>query len=265
MFHVHPEYRDRLAAAGIASFADAAALKPADRYVEKQGRSTGRYRLSIAGETLSLYVKKHSRLSWWRRMITAAGSFAGPNEWRNLQTAAALGVRVPESVFVGTGQTHECGSVLAVRELEGYLPLHEYVPGPLSRLPEPARHRRKRALIARLADAVRRLHRNFYYHRDLYLCHFYLRDDPTAPDGLDLVVIDFGRLLRSRLRRWQVKDLAGLLYSSGVSGVSRTDRLRFFKSYLAVERLDRRSKRLARQVLAKAERYRRHNARRGAA
>jgi heptose I phosphotransferase len=259
MFRVHPHYRDRLTRAGITTFRDAAALSPTDDYAEKQGRSTGRYRLDVGGETLSLYVKKQFRLPWWRRTAAALGTFPGPLEWKNLQTAAALGVRVPEVVFCGAERGHRCRSVLAVRELEGYQALHRYVPGALADLPEPTRRRRKRALIARLAETARLLHGNRYFHRDLYFCHFYLRDDASAPDGFDLVLIDFGRLLRSRVSRWRIKDLAGLLYSSDVPGVSRTDRLRFLLQYLGVPRLDAQAKRLARRVLAKAARYRRHN------
>src|SRR5687767_8066514 len=108
MFRVHPNYRDRLAAAGITSFDDAAALEPTDDYAAKQGRSTGRYRLDAGGETLSLYVKKQFRLPWWRRMLAGLGTFPGPREWRNLQTAAELGVRVPDAVFDGADRDHVC-------------------------------------------------------------------------------------------------------------------------------------------------------------
>lgn len=265
MFQTHPQYRDLLTAAGIASHAGAAALAPTDDYVEKQGRSTGRYRLEIGGEMLSLYVKKHFRLPWWQRPLAMLGTFPGPHEWKNLQTVAALGVRVPDAVFVGAERDHACASVLAVRELEGYLPLHIYVPGPLARIPEPARRRRKQALIARLVDVARRLHANHYHHRDFYLCHFFLRDDPAAPDGFDLVLIDFGRLLHSRMPRWRVKDIAGLLFSTDVPGVSRTDRLRFYKQYLGIKKLDEPAKRWARRIMAKVQRYKRHNDARRAA
>jgi heptose I phosphotransferase len=260
MFWIDPLHQRRIAMAGLDYYEAAADLHPTDDYVQKQGRSTGRYRIEIHGETLSLYVKKHFRLSWWLRRFAPLWMFPGPHEWRNLKIAASLGVRVPEAVFAGAERENPCGSVLGVRELVGYLPLHIYVPGPLARMPEPERSRRKRALIARLADTARRLHGRRYYHRDFYLCHFFLRDDPAATDGFDLVLIDFGRLLHSRLGRWQIKDLAALLFSTDIAGVSPKDRLRFFKQYLGVKKLDADGRALLRRVTAKADRYRRHNA-----
>lgn len=259
MYLTHPDYRSQLATLKLENFNAAAALVPTDDHHCKQGRSTARYRLDVGDEVLSLYVKKHFRLPWWMRRFAPSRAFPGPHEWKNLQIAASLGVRVPDAVFAGAERDHECGSVLAVRELEGYLPLHIYVPGPLARMAEPQRSVRKAALIARLVDFARRLHGKHYFHRDFYLCHFFLREDPTAPDGFDLVLIDFGRLLKSRLRRWRVKDLAALCFSTFVDGVSRTDRLRFFKQYLCLTKLDAGSKRLLRAVLAKADRYHRHN------
>lgn len=259
MFWIAPEYRRSLAEAAVASYEDAARLQPTDDYVEKQGRSTGRYRLDVGGITLSLYVKKHMRLPWWQRALGATQWFPGPMEQANLERAAELGIRVPDTVFAGADPRHPCGSLLATRELEGYLPLHIYIPGPLARLPEPQRRRRKRALIARMVDVAQRLHVEGLYHRDFYLCHFFLRDDPQSPDGFDLVLIDLGRLLSSRWSRWRVKDLAALLFSADVPGISRTDRLRFYLRYLGKRKLDAPARRLARRILRKAERYRRHN------
>ena len=74
-----------------------------------------------------------------------------------------------------------------------------------------------------------------------------------------------GRLLHSRLPRWQVKDLAALLFSTYIPGVTRTDRLRFFKQYLGLKKLDAEAKRYAYRIQRKAERYRRHNRGRAAA
>ncbi|MGC3967571.1 MAG: hypothetical protein QM775_09435 [Pirellulales bacterium] len=147
MFWINPQYRPQLAKATLESYEAAAALRPSDDYVEKQGRSTGRYRIDVGGETLSLYVKKHFRLPWWRRMFGAAASFPGPQEQEYLEKAASLGIRVPETVFAGADPAHPCGSILATRELEGYMPLHIYIPGPLARMSATKRRLRKRALI----------------------------------------------------------------------------------------------------------------------
>ena len=143
-----------LGAAALDRYDAAAALVPTDDYVEKQGRSTGRYRLAIGDTTLSLYVKKHMRLPWWQRRFGSRRSFPGPAEAANLRHAAELGIRVPETVFAGANPAHPCGSLLATRELEGYLPLHIYIPGPLARMPEGERRARKRALIGRLAARI---------------------------------------------------------------------------------------------------------------
>ena len=259
MFWINPEYRALLADATLESYEAAAELRPTDDYVEKQGRSTGRYRLKVGGDVLSLYVKKHYRLPWWRRMFGAAQSFPGPLEQAYLEKAASLGVRVPETVFSGADPSHPCGSILATRELEGYMPLHIYIPGPLARMPAAQRRRRKSALIARIVDMARRLHVQKLYHLDFYVCHMFLRDDPDRPDGFDLVLIDLGRLLSSRLSRWQIKDLGALCFSTYVPGVTRTDRLRFFKQYFDIKKLSPESKRMARRIMWKADRYHRHN------
>jgi heptose I phosphotransferase len=259
MFWINPAYRPLLTASSLDSYEAIAAWNPTDDFIAKQGRSTGRYRIEVGGRGMNLYVKKHMRLSWWQRKFAAAKTFQGPSEQANIERVAALGVRVPETIFAGADGAATCASLFATRALDGYSPLHLYIAGPLAKLSADARRRRKQALVRRLVDIGRRLHDARLYHRDFYLCHFYLRDDADCEDGFDLVLIDLGRLLESRLSRWKIKDLAGLLFSSEVAGVTRTDRMRFFKQYVGIAKLDAGAKRLARRIEAKAERYRRHN------
>ena len=126
MFWIAPEYRERLSAAAVASYDDAARLEPTDDYVEKQGRSTGRYRLDVGDRTLSLYVKKHLRLPWWQRLLGATRLFPGPAEHANLRRAAELGIRVPEAVFAGADARHlpRARSPSAVAEARAAIPHH---------------------------------------------------------------------------------------------------------------------------------------------
>ena len=81
---------------------------------------------------------------------------------------------------------------------------------------------------------IGRFHALGYVHRDLYLSHVFF--DATAPPPHRLRLIDLQRVLRPvwRKRRWIVKDLAALNYSTPTTMASRTDRLRWLRSYLRV-------------------------------
>jgi heptose I phosphotransferase len=259
MFWIHPEYRTTLKAAAADGYDALAALVPIDDFHEKQGRSTGRYRLSGGGEPVRLYLKKYMRLPWWQRWLAPIGGFPGPRELANLERAAALGIAVPEPVVAGADRHHRCKSLLATRELEGYLPLHEFIPARFAAVRTHEERALKRALIERLAEVARRLHSAKLFHRDFYLCHFFIRERPQRASRFNLVLIDLGRLRYSKLPRWRVKDLAQLLFSSDLPGITRTDRLRFFRCYLGLARLDVAARRLLRRIERKATRYHRHN------
>jgi hypothetical protein len=75
---------------------------------------------------------------------------------------------------------------------------------------------------------------------------------------IDLQRVQYRRWWRDR---WVVKDLAQLNYSAPPEAISCTDRLRFLKTYLDVDRLGRRERRLIRRIVAKTARIARHDAR----
>jgi hypothetical protein len=120
-----------------------------------------------------------------------------------------------------------------------------------------------RSLLPMTASLVSRFHARGYVHRDLYLAHIFY--DPEAPPEESLHLIDLQRVMmpRWRRRRWIVKDIASLSYSTPTELVSRTDRLRWLKAYLGVRKLDAPAKRFARHVAAKSRRIGRHDHRRG--
>jgi membrane-associated phospholipid phosphatase len=100
------------------------------------------------------------------------------------------------------------------------------------------------------------MHGAGFTHRDLYLCHLFLR-----PDG-GLTLIDLQRVTRGGPghRRRAVKDLAALNYSAPSPAVTRADRMRFLLAYLGRRRLGAAGGRLARRIVRKTERIRRHDA-----
>lgn len=87
----------------------------------------------------------------------------------------------------------------------------------------------KRRLLMRVADFARRFHDAGLVHRDFYLCHLLEHPDADRPLG----VLDLHRALifEEIPRRWRLKDLAALLYSSLDLPVSRLSWLRFVRVY----------------------------------
>jgi heptose I phosphotransferase len=247
-----------------------------DRFSAKQGRSTGRWILHANGpgpRRLAVYLKRHYRLPWWDAILATlwpgGGWSAAFREWDHLEWARAAGVSVPRAVaaaeFIGPGSLLR--SVLAVEELADMLPLNEAVPLAAARL-SPADFRRwKRGLIAEMARVTRLIHDRRRFHKDLYLCHFYVaRGDAAEADTKwrgRVFLIDLHRLGRHpwTWMWWRMKDLAQLLYSSDVSGVDARDRMCFWRAYRGPGPRRRADRWLLRMVLFKWRRYRLHNER----
>jgi len=241
-----------------------------DQFHTKQGRSSGRWVLENQGKRLAVFLKRHYRLPWWQGWLAmfwpGHGWSPAMQEWRNLHWARGQGLPVPAKVAVAEfiGPWGKLQSFLAIEELAGMLPLHEAIPL-AARLLDPDTFRRwKKHLVVELARIARTLHDRCYFHKDLYLCHFFI---PRA--DLDRVVdfrgrvhvIDLHRLAHhpwTRLR-WQVKDLAQFLYSSEIDGVDVRDRLRFWRLYLGP---GRRGCWLESLIRFKWRRYRGHNQKR---
>ncbi len=101
----------------------------------------------------------------------------------------------------------------------------------------PAGFPQKTAIIKRVAWMVGQMHRHGMNHRDCYICHFHVDasalQDKAHPAELHIYVIDLHRaqIRRHVPRRWQIKDLAGLYFSAMDVGLTRSDMLRFIKTY----------------------------------
>jgi heptose I phosphotransferase len=102
-----------------------------------------------------------------------------------------------------------------------------------------------------VAAVARAFHQAGYNHRDLYCCHFFVREH--EPGVFQVNLIDLQRVENRRLplRRWRIKDLAQLAYSAPRERISCADKLAFMKLYLGVQKLRPCDKQLIRQVLAK--------------
>lgn len=241
---------------------------------EKQGRSTCRWVLQRDARRLSVYLKRHYRLPWLHGLLATlwpGGAWSpGMRERRNLLETAAHGLPAPKVVAAGEwiGPRGRLQSFLAIEELVGMLPLHQAIPLARMRLDPAEFCRWKEGLVAEMARLARLLHDRRTYHKDFYLCHFYIaRDDTALPPATwreRVVVIDLHRLKRHRWTWpiWLLKDLGGLLYSSHVDGVTWRDRLRFWRAYWPSNGRAWHERWWAWCVALKGANYRRQNAKR---
>lgn len=249
-------------------------VRVTDKLHEKQGRSIARWTLTAAdGRTLVVFLKRHYELPAWdglkAKLSPRRAWSPGLGEWEHLEWAAAQGFPVPRAVAAGEfrGPGLKLQSFLAVEELAGMLPLHEAVPQAFAMLDENSFATWKRGLLTELARLSRELHRRRMFHKDLYFCHFYVResDIATPPESWvnRVVMIDFHRLARHRLGwTWYViKDMAQLFYSSNVPGVTDADRDHLWAEYRNGDwhGVTRPPEWLKGPILAKARRYQRHH------
>jgi tRNA A-37 threonylcarbamoyl transferase component Bud32 len=154
------------------------------------------------------------------------------SEWINHAKMLAAGFRVPQPA--AGGLLSDGRGLFATVRLHDRYPMDDI----WSTLD------RKKAVRA-VADLARRLHACSLCHKDLYLNHLFV-----ARGGDEITIIDLARMIRTRARRWRVKDLAALLMSA--QGLwSRTDAMRALKRYGG-------DRKLARAVIRKAAKMARH-------
>lgn len=195
-------------------------------------------RFSLDGK--GYFAKLHQGVGWreiiknllqWRLPVLGAR-----NEWRAIRRFEELGVATMAVAGFGERGTPPAWlqSFLITDELANTESLEDYC---RSWPTNPPPIRLKRALIEKVANIAERLHNSGVNHRDFYICHFLLDlasvTAPFTPEKLVLSLIDLHRVqLRSRTpRRWVLKDLAALHFSSMDVGLTRRDRLRFLRIY----------------------------------
>lgn len=257
-----PDFRAGLEEAGLDTFDAVMATGRGHCMRALEDRENWRLELPAEGSAgRRVFLKKHHVRSLGSRWQARFGGVPGPTPGRveaeNVRRLTAEGIGVMRLVAYGEKLRRNglAESFVITEELRGFAPLDEFLcrrfaPPPRRSAPRDPDYQR---LIFEVADVARRLHGGGFNHRDLYCCHFFVRE--PAPGRFEVRLIDLQRVQhRTRFRdRWLVKDLAQLAWSAPPGRVSCADRLRFVKHYLGVRRLRPRDKRLVRRVLAKQQ------------
>jgi heptose I phosphotransferase len=194
---------------------------------------------------------------WLRAKIGASpGQTAGRVEARNVARLSRAGIAAMRLIAYGEKLRGDglLESFVLTEELVGYTQLDHFLRQRFAA--RETNHPSKRdhqlaQLIHDVAAVASKFHKLGYNHRDLYCCHFFIKE--PSPGRFKVNLIDLQRVEhRHRFRqRWLVKDLAQLAYSAPRERISTTQRLAFIKHYLGVRRLRPQDKRLIRAILAK--------------
>jgi hypothetical protein len=188
----------------------------------------------VDGRKIRLHVKRYT---------TADPMHAEVSGFRLLQEQA-----IPTANLVAWGHLADGRSFVITEDLAGY--------GAADKLIE--RGESFERLLASIADLAAKLHRAGLHHRDLYLCHFFadLSHDPPAVRLIDVARVR--RLPRFFARRWIVKDLAQLWYSTLSLAATDEQRTRLMARYSATRGIEF-DARLRRAIERKARWIARHD------
>lgn len=231
MLWIDPDYADAFPSGDLFGWA-----RRQEGKVYRQGKGRTTLRFERAGR--AFFLKRHSGIGWreiFKELLQGRlPALGAANEWLALRRLGDLHVLSLRPVAYGRRGWNPARqeSFLVTEELQGTLSLEDLALAWQARDDFVAL---KRKLIVQVAALAAALHGSGMNHRDLYICHLHIRRDWLAkPVGApEIFVIDLHRAqMRRRVpRRWQVKDLAGLDFSSMDAGLTERDRLRFVKAY----------------------------------
>jgi len=183
------------------------------------------------------FVKIHRGVGWGeiiKNWTTLKAPVLGAGqEWQAIAALQQAGVPTMTAVAYGEKGRNPAAqhSFIITEELAPTISLEDLsVDWPAN----PPLPQLKRALIERVAQMTRQMHRAGVNHRDCYICHFLLHtDQPLSVDNVPLSLIDLHRaqIRRKVPLRWRNKDLAGLYFSALNIGLTRGDKLRFLRTY----------------------------------
>ena len=209
---------------------------PEKIYRDKEGRRTLQF--EFAGR--SYFLKHHQGIGWQeivKNLLQLRLPVLGArNEY---EAAIALTKRNIDTLkpvaFAERGNNPaQQQSFLITETLTNTISLEDYCrPWPQKR----PGFKLKKQLISKVANSAKAMHGAGINHRDFYLCHFLLEQQAENKikrgENFRCYLIDLHRCQQRPQvpRRWQVKDLGGLLYSSMDTGLSARDYFRFIKIY----------------------------------
>ena len=256
---VNKDFSDFLDASGLDSFDDFMRLE--GTVVKSVVRERSTQRLDLEGVTV--YVKKHF-FPGIREILKNFLRFRFPlgalNEWRALLAFHAHNIPTITPICAGRKPLFwkiEKESFLLTDDLGEANRLNDFLKANGAMPCRGKMLETKKRILEKLAEITRRMHSAGLNHRDYYLGHI-LMDNTERLYVIDLHRVDVGDKVG---KRWMIKDLATLLFSSLEVPVTHGQRLAFYKRYRQISRLSAYDKTLIRLIVKKCNKIARHTRR----
>lgn len=264
-FFVEPQSQQALTEKGLTSM-DAVFSFDQGQKLDKKELADHRTRIQFeAGSPpVTLFLKRYDNPPIWTQLKNWLSQHRrvsfGDCDCLAAETLAAKGINTPKTIAKGRQWSglFEKRSFSITRRIPGRS-LEEKLPDFFENPQTPENQKLKRNFIDQLAQFIRKFHQSGYRHRDLYLCHIFHDDS----DNFHL--IDLARAFKPIIlsKRYRLKDIAQLYYSTPGRHFSKTDRLRFYLSYTGCDELSWKDKLFISRVKAKAKKMAKHDAKRG--
>ena len=225
VFHVSPQYQPLMRVVGL----DAETIFSHPQIVvwrKLADRENCTLDAEFDGRRVRLHVKRYTSTA------------PAQDEVKGIELLQSAGI--PTVPLVGWGTTAGGRSFVMTEDLQGYAAADKALAAglPFASILEPT------------ADLAAKLHRAGLHHRDLYLCHFFVR----AEQPEDVRLIDPARVAKlSGLfrNRWIVKDLAQFWYSTLALPITDEQREQWLARY--------RGERMKPAILRKVQSIARHD------
>ena len=269
-FFIDREYQRALSEAGLSSIDEVFSFEAA-KNLTKSNLASYRSRLKFeinfpkqASSTI-VFMKRYDcppvviqLRNWLSHHNHKSEAF---HEFDAVVKLTAAGINTPKVISYGEQRNalFETRSFIIIEKIPDAESLERKLPDCFDEPATIERLKQRRNFIVQAATFIKKFHKTNYRHRDLYLSHIF------HSESNKFYLIDLARVFRPIImrKRFQIKDIAQVYYSAPGKHFSKTDRMRFYKTYVGQNRLRRKDKAFIRKVINKAEQMARHDIKHG--
>jgi tRNA A-37 threonylcarbamoyl transferase component Bud32 len=222
--------------------------------VVKSGPHRTVYRLRLPS---GVFFIKHVHMAHWRaRLKNLVRANQAEREWNAAARIARLGVPTFERAALGrvSGGGSARDGYLITRAIPQSQPLDQYLQQEMKRQTPRSQADLRRSLAARLGHIMGALHSGGVEHSDLHAANFLVRAQPEGGVSLWLIDLHSTQFHKRSLPHGRRMTNLAMLFRSFAGLATRSDRWRFWRSYVAQLGLPARPPRAERARLLKQHR-----------